>query len=96
LEKKANQNHQKIPMIMKGSNKNNRTILHLLFFYRVETHVKTSPERAPVRESIHSEAVLNIYPVDASTLLSASQDRVGYIFVYLIISIIVYIDISFV
>jgi hypothetical protein len=63
-----------------------------LFFYRVDTHVKIPQERppvVPVRESIHTEAILNIYPVDASNFLSGSQDRVRHIFVHLIVIIII-------
>ena len=33
-------------------------------------------EKEPVRESIHSDTILNLCPVDASTLLTGSKDRV--------------------
>ena len=33
-------------------------------------------ERASVRESVHSDAILTVYAVDPSNVLSGSQDRV--------------------
>jgi hypothetical protein len=65
-------------MIMKSRNKRNLRNIFLVF-YRFETDVKTSPqtrERTSTRERIHSETILNIYPVDTSTILTGSQDRV--------------------
>jgi len=79
LEKKANQNHQKVLMITKSKNNKKTNQYIFLLFYRSETNIQNSTqtrEKAPIRESIHSETILNVYPVDASTLLTASQDRV--------------------
>ncbi|CAF3553415.1 unnamed protein product [Rotaria sordida] len=45
---------------------------------KFETNVRNSTqirEKIPVGEAIHSDGVLNIYPVDTSTILSGSQDR---------------------
>ncbi|CAF0925382.1 unnamed protein product [Rotaria sp. Silwood1] len=45
---------------------------------KFETNVKNSTqiqEKIPAREAIHSDGVLNVYPVDTSTILSGSQDR---------------------
>ncbi len=52
----------------------------IFLFYRPETNIRISStqiqEKVPVRENIHSEAILNLYPVDTSNFLTASQDRV--------------------
>ncbi|UJR36116.1 hypothetical protein I4U23_028851 [Adineta vaga] len=45
---------------------------------KFDTNVTTTSqtrEKRNVRERIHSEAILNVYPVDSSTLLTGSQDR---------------------
>ena len=47
---------------------------------RLDTGVKASAqarERPPARERIHTEAILNVYSIDGSTVVTGSQDRVG-------------------
>ncbi|CAF1045381.1 unnamed protein product [Adineta ricciae] len=45
---------------------------------KFDTGVKSSAqarERPPARERIHSEAILNVYSIDGSTVVTGSQDR---------------------
>lgn len=69
-------------MIMKSKKKKyfqGKQKYSTLFFYRFETNIRHSTqasEPTPTRESIHSETILNVYPVDSSTILTGSQDRV--------------------
>ncbi len=67
-------------MTMKSERIKTKTQINsIFFFYRSETNVKNPTqirEKVPVRENIHSEPVLNLYPVDTSTLVTGSQDRV--------------------
>lgn len=94
LEKRISQNLQKIQTRMKSERKEKTTlsVIFLCFFaHRIR-------EKAPVREPIHSDGVLNVYPVDTSTILSGGQDRV---FIHFPIThknykTIIYIEISFI
>jgi len=86
LGKQVNRNQHKVLMLMKSKNKRKTRINTILFLYRFETDAKISKqiqEKRSVRENIHSETILNIYPVDKSTLLTGSQDRVRQTYIYL-------------
>ena len=64
---------------MTGKFVRNRIDIQRSTIRRVEAAAAVSVqtrEKQTIRERIHSEAILNVYPVDAGTLLTGSQDRV--------------------
>lgn len=73
----------------KGKNSNCLFIIILPLIERAEPVARSSvqQQRAPIRENIHTEAILNVHSIDASNVLTGSQDRVGDAFVHLKLSL---------